>query len=602
MAAEWFYQATGKTVGPVPAAQLKQLAKAGTVTPDTPVRRNTDGKWVKARRVKGLFETTGTPSPQPPAVSPKGPPPIPPPVPPDRKPPDNVVGGRLRGLRPIHWMAVAGCSIALVVILAGSAFLGGGASDDGRLAKSVVDEVPDTGAANLPPGIAPSRANRGQQYDWKALSTPVAPRPAKAIDSSPPGAPSPADVYANAAPAVVIIRSFRSQEPLGFGSGFVVEPGDIIVTNEHVIRGASYLEIRTHSGETARATAVVAANEDWDVAVLPVPAALRGTASLKLATSVPRIGDPVYAIGIPQGFAFTFTRGVVSQIHNFSKYGMIQHDASISPGSSGGPLVNAFGEVVGVNRLASLAEMRANNLNFAVSSSTIATALRSRQYQLLTELDGYKVNLATKKSPRGKRRKKNTPEPPADAERESDLAIRELGKQLRNQQVSAATEAERTRLNERITTARMELRAIEIGGVHMAEKRLKIVARGRAVAVRLSQIGRRVTVINVQISTLQRAIQTRELAVAGGTIFLDGLNVPFDQSGITTLQSQQVLLQAELSRLIPEGRQLGAVYAGLDMEARGLSRLLERKAAEKSGLTQSLQLLEQQYNPPNIPE
>ena len=70
MAAEWFHQTAGKTMGPVPAAQLKQLAKAQTVAPDTPVRRNTDGQWVKARRVEGVFETTGTPSPQPPASPP----------------------------------------------------------------------------------------------------------------------------------------------------------------------------------------------------------------------------------------------------------------------------------------------------------------------------------------------------------------------------------------------------------------------------------------------------------------------------------------------------------------------------------------------------
>jgi hypothetical protein len=255
-----------------------------------------------------------------------------------------------------------------------------------------------------------------------------------------PGLLSPPELFAKAAPAVVIIRSFGGSRQLGLGSGFLVEPGNAIVTNEHVVHGASHLEVETHAGKTARLMGVLAVDEDWDLAVLPVPEPLRATPSLKLAAFPPRVGDPVYAIGAPQGLAFTFTQGMVSQIRGpSSAYAgarekrdagvvpaiiesvlsaitgqdgpdddfVIQHDASISPGSSGGPLVNARGEVVGVNTCLLSAKTEGQNLNFAVSSLAVHSVLRRRLYQALTELDGYKEQVSLEESLAAEKRRED---------------------------------------------------------------------------------------------------------------------------------------------------------------------------------------------------
>jgi len=320
MGIEWFYQVAGESRGPVSAQELRALAEAGTITPDTRVKRGSDRKWVSARRVDGLFDPGRVTSVEPLPAPAKGPPPLPPPVCASGKPlPDAVAdgskAGRLRGMRPRHWVLVAGGTAALLVLVGSLSFFGRGDSGGGGSEEQLAEQ---------------------------------------------PAPLSPADVNARAAPGVVIIRSFRVQdsESSGLGSGFVVEPGDVIVTNEHVIRGASHLEVKTHEGKTAHVTGVLAVDEKTDVALLPVPDSLKGTPGLKLATSAPRVGDPVYAIGAPQGLEFTFTEGVVSQIREaFLEYGpVIQHDVSISAGSSGGPLLNGRAEVVGVNTLASSAK------------------------------------------------------------------------------------------------------------------------------------------------------------------------------------------------------------------------------------------------------
>ena len=91
-----------------------------------------------------------------------------------------------------------------------------------------------------------------------------------------------------------------------------------------------------------------------------------------------QVGDSVYAIGIPRGMEFTFTRGVVSQIRDMDPLGkIVQTDASISPGSSGGPLLSEAGLVVGMNTFGSRAALDANNLNIAVARSSLLTASNS---------------------------------------------------------------------------------------------------------------------------------------------------------------------------------------------------------------------------------
>jgi S1-C subfamily serine protease len=106
---------------------------------------------------------------------------------------------------------------------------------------------------------------------------------------------------------------------------------------------------------------------------------------LKKAKKIPAVGSEVFALGAPKGLEFTFTRGIVSAFRRkaFKHNDLIQTDVAISPGSSGGPLVNIYGEIIGINTLASKASENANNLNFAIAYTEIQIVFQNKKAQEL---------------------------------------------------------------------------------------------------------------------------------------------------------------------------------------------------------------------------
>ncbi len=169
--------------------------------------------------------------------------------------------------------------------------------------------------------------------------------------------------YQRVAPSVVHINSISTQrtffgtsETRGQGSGVVINASGLILTNNHVVQGASRIEVNLSSGRLAVAR-VVGSEPERDVAVLRVdgtpgdlvPAALGSSSDL-------RAGQMAIAVGNPFGLDRTVTLGIVSALNRSLDSedgtvlnGLIQTDASINPGNSGGPLVNLRGEVVGIN-------------------------------------------------------------------------------------------------------------------------------------------------------------------------------------------------------------------------------------------------------------
>ncbi|BCJ54605.1 hypothetical protein Asp14428_60800 [Actinoplanes sp. NBRC 14428] len=182
-------------------------------------------------------------------------------------------------------------------------------------------------------------------------ATPPAPAPA----SPPPGVPS--DLVAAAARALpgVVSVQVRTGSGGASGSGFVFDDRGHIVTNHHVV-GAAGGTVSVVGSDGRRLTAeVVGTDPGSDIAVLRVEpsAALR---PLDLAgPGGTRVGEPVLAVGSPLGLSGTVTAGIVSALDRQVRLGgtvrrtAVQTDASINPGNSGGPLVNARGEVIGVN-------------------------------------------------------------------------------------------------------------------------------------------------------------------------------------------------------------------------------------------------------------
>lgn len=164
----------------------------------------------------------------------------------------------------------------------------------------------------------------------------------------------------------------------GLGSGFVWDTQGHIVTNDHVVAGASRIVVTFFDGTFARAE-VVGLDPNSDLAVIKVDVPAEKLFPVTLADSEAlRVGESVVAIGNPFGQNWTMTTGIVSalgrtsgSLTGFSIPDMIQTDAAINPGNSGGPLLNAFGQVIGVNAQM-LSENRVSaGVGFAIPSNTV---------------------------------------------------------------------------------------------------------------------------------------------------------------------------------------------------------------------------------------
>ncbi|MBI2572379.1 trypsin-like peptidase domain-containing protein [Candidatus Woesearchaeota archaeon] len=137
----------------------------------------------------------------------------------------------------------------------------------------------------------------------------------------------------------------------GSGSGFIIDDNGNIVTNYHVIEGATAAVVETSDGRRHRVK-VVGFNQRADVAVLQINAT--GLDPIRFGDSDSlRVGEKVIAVGNPGGFDFSVSQGIVSNTQRVDGSGreLVQIDVPINPGNSGGPLINAAGQVVGVNTL-----------------------------------------------------------------------------------------------------------------------------------------------------------------------------------------------------------------------------------------------------------
>jgi hypothetical protein len=181
-------------------------------------------------------------------------------------------------------------------------------------------------------------------------------------------------IYQMVSPAVVFIEKLDDNgQRVATGSGFVVDRNGSIATNYHVVRGASNLRIHFASGATADCTGVLGYDAAHDVALLATGQQTTSIVAFPDSDNI-AIGDRVFAIGSPFGLQNTISDGIISSIRN----GLLQTTAPISPGSSGGALINAKGQVIGITA-AQVQGIGSENLNFAVPISAIRPYMGNTQ-------------------------------------------------------------------------------------------------------------------------------------------------------------------------------------------------------------------------------
>jgi S1-C subfamily serine protease len=202
------------------------------------------------------------------------------------------------------------------------------------------------------------------------------------------------EVARKVAPAVVTIEVV-GQSGRGIGSGFILSSDGKIATSLHVIREMKTGRIQLANGERFDSFSVLAFDERRDLAILQVPGF--DLPALELANSNEvQVGEPVLVLGAPLGLQGTVTVGVVSAIRDRDGYKIIQTDAAASPGNSGGPLVNAKGQVIGV---VDFKRTDVENGNFAVPINYARAMLRNLTSPIALEQLTMKLRIAGESDP-----------------------------------------------------------------------------------------------------------------------------------------------------------------------------------------------------------
>lgn len=259
--------------------------------------------------------------------------------------PDSVVGRSAASSPGLPTLVVGGALVLIAAVIAFVAF-GRPRPLDPTAQRGVVQPAapPDASAT-----VEAEPDSRVPQWPDDPTLWKNSPAPGPATSPAPPASPvttrarSLEEVISASLPAVVLVET-----PGGRGTGFFVSP-DTLVTNAHVVEGNSYVTVKLSTGE-ALTGRVVQRSDDLDLAAIRTNDSRPGQATLPLASSrEARIGTEVIAIGSPLGLQNTVTRGIVSALRQVGAVVLVQTDAAINPGNSGGALVNAQGELIGVN-------------------------------------------------------------------------------------------------------------------------------------------------------------------------------------------------------------------------------------------------------------
>ena len=186
-----------------------------------------------------------------------------------------------------------------------------------------------------------------------------------------PPAHTAAELAETIRPSLVKITQIGREGTDGIGSGFIVSEDGLIATNLHVIGEARRLRVEMHDGKTHEVTVVQASDSHHDLALLKIDA--KGLNPLPLGdSSKVRQGEPIVAMGAPEGLGFSIVQGVLSATRDVDGLEMLQVAVPIEKGNSGGPLLDMQGNVLGLLTLKSL---KTDNLGFAMPVNDLKTLI-----------------------------------------------------------------------------------------------------------------------------------------------------------------------------------------------------------------------------------
>jgi S1-C subfamily serine protease len=172
-------------------------------------------------------------------------------------------------------------------------------------------------------------------------------------------------------PAVVTVVGFNAKgKVIRLGSGFFVDPQGHLITNLHVIKGVARAAVKLNRGQIYPVTEMVSVDAKADLVKLVVPLPGGFPHYLTVSATRPEAGEHIVVLGSPLGLEHTVTEGLISAIRMIRNRGeFLQISAPISPGSSGGPVLNMRGQVIGIATF----QVRGQNINFAVPGNRVLT-------------------------------------------------------------------------------------------------------------------------------------------------------------------------------------------------------------------------------------
>ncbi len=615
----WYVKLASGPIGPMSSSQLRRLADSGAVCPTSLVRLANSKRWVMASKVQGLLDVPACGIASNDITKGDASPPL---------PLDRVTSKDSPSAMPT-WLSVSvGLTIGGVVVGLIVTFMplpsGSGPSEwfgspqvastsvspadevEAKLSISQkADGVVEVSGLKLAGDFAAKKwdPNRTQDLLHAADDKPIE----EVSDVHEGSTPAVSNAESAVTAKMIAERIRRScvtirvslKDGSSIGSGFVIENDRSVVTCLHVVKGAEKIEVELSSGKLIPCLVFRALSESSDLVVLRTAQPCESP-PLLLATEIAAQGDVIYAFGSPKGLSGTFSSGIVSAIRSgngsitavdsFRPDGvaLIQFTAAISPGSSGGPLVDARGQVVGV---VAAEWPTAEDVYFATAihhlSELLEVANKGSEHLLVELPERPKRIESTEISDIAAATGRVADE--LKKQREEREKTRKLFEAIASrQEQNNERKGDLSKLQKKISDARIVLQRMNAEGNNLMDQHDTIQAKGRVVYENGMRTKSQIHTFERHISGIKNELLNRQAAAQQGKEYVG------DPRSTAALSADLQQLRQNLYNRQAEAMQLEAAYIALDQQARSIQQQIAFKRNERDRLQHEIQELEKQ--------